>query len=103
MDFYCWLESLSRQGRDEFVGYYDTPGGRKYEVWIRDLGNSVASVSYLRSNKKGVGSFKEVLPQFIADLKGLGFADVKYSTAMDDETEGRSRDRLFNQYKSFLK
>ncbi len=98
MKFKTFMEDLEREGRDEYVGRYSTSGGKTFEIWLRRTGANSASVSYLRNNKKGTGTFAEVLPQFREDLAKLGLTDITYSTALDDKTQGKSRDRLFARY-----
>ena len=100
MKFRTWLEGvLEREGRDEYVGRYKTPGGKTFEVWVRVTGKNSARITYLRGYGQGAGTFIEVLSQLVQDLKSLGLTDISYSTAMDDETQGQSRERLFAKYR----
>lgn len=89
-------EALEQQARNEYVGYYRLPG-RTFEVWLRVIGPGEARITWLRGYGPGKGSFREVLPQFIADLKQLKITQIDYSTAVDDKTGGVSRDRLFRR------
>ena len=98
MDFRAFVETLERQGRDEYVGYYRTEGGRKFEVWLRLHPDKSATITYIRGYPVGTGDFREVLPQFKADLEKLGVVKVDGSSAMDDKTGGKARERLFRRW-----
>lgn len=96
--FRKFIEAFSREGRDEYVATYKV-SGKTFVVWLRITSPGNARVTYLNSYGKGTGTFKEILPQFISDLKKINIVNIDYSTASDEKTQGRSRDRLFNYYR----
>lgn len=95
--------SLEKQGRDEWVGSYKTSGGKRYEVWIRAVSETKCRITYLRAGKSGKGTFSELVRKVASDIRALGFTDVDWSSAKDDEHGGASRDRLFAKYARSVK
>jgi hypothetical protein len=109
LDFKEWLQlreessgGISKEGRNTFVGTYQTTGGRKFDLEF-SISNGVAQISYLRARKNtGVGEFKELIPLISKQMKELGVFKVNYNTSLDDKTQGRSRERLFKRYTDLL-
>lgn len=93
MKFKQFLETMSQEGRDEYVAKYRV-SGKTFEVWLRVTGPGSARITYLNSYGQGTGTMREALPELMADLKQLNIDNVDWSTAIDDETQGRSREKI---------
>lgn len=106
VDFKQWLQlkeslgsgNISKEG-NIFVGTYQTIGGKKFDLEF-SISNGVAQVSYLRARKfaGGTGTFKELLPLISKQMKELGIVKIQFNAALDDKTNGQSRNKLFNKY-----
>lgn len=98
----CSPNALSKEGRDLYVGAYKSPGGKKYDVEVRKVDDETADILYLRARGQGTGSFADVVKEFAKDMKQLGFTKVTYSTALDDKTGGKARERLFKRLEKLV-
>jgi hypothetical protein len=96
-DFKNFMETMTKESKDEWFGIYRFPD-KRFEVWIRIVGDGVAKITHLRGFGKGNHTFKDVIPELKADLQKLNIKKIEYSTALDDKTQGKARDRLFQSY-----
>ena len=68
MKFKQFLETMSQEGRDEYMAKYRV-SGKTFEVWLRMTGPGSARITYLNSYGQGTGTMREALPELMADLK----------------------------------
>lgn len=94
----CSKSSLTHEGKGLYVGVYKSPGGRKFDVELTKTDATSAKVNYLRGRGAGTGTFKDVLKEFANDVRSLGVKTITFSTASDEVTGGKSRERLFQKY-----